>query len=356
MWAFLLLIFAFAWGEFPAGQNCINRINAEDCYGRPKNRLEWYFSGMNVKTYSPNVAGISRGSAAVCTPPDQCLGDNCVDLPNAQHDGIDGQNASWSYLLNGPNVYTVLLLNDGYILKTITLQWHVEGGLNPVPFTLSLYDKAQNQLFTKTFTTNPGNSIFTTTTDVTTKVTNITITAPGPIKIEEFYGYEDPAAMEEPCSAVEPRPADIEGPVVSVVFEKTDLPDSFKAIRWDQITHIFFASVTPASINSGSLGLDTCTDEYLSTLICWAHKKGVKVLIQVKGSDTEFSAVNIGTFSTNLLDLVVSRGLDGAEINWGWSNTNTAGTFSSLLAAVYPKLHGKGTPSHPLLQSYFFYF
>ena len=120
-----------------------------------------------------------------------------------------------------------------------------------------------------------------------------------------------------------------------------------KDIRYNTVTNIHYASLTPAE--DGSLAFADENDaENFKTLVQMAKDNGVKLVISVGGSEAEGSLKAIASsadalkkFVENVNDWLSENGGDGIEVDWQNLAEEDSGDFAKLLDALNDGLDGK---------------
>ncbi len=120
-----------------------------------------------------------------------------------------------------------------------------------------------------------------------------------------------------------------------------------KDIRYNTVTNIHYASLTPAE--DGSLAFADENDaENFKTLVQMAKDNGVKLVISVGGSEAEGSLKAIASsadalkkFVENVNDWLSENGGDGIEVDWQNLTEEDSGDFAKLLDALNDGLDGK---------------
>ena len=120
-----------------------------------------------------------------------------------------------------------------------------------------------------------------------------------------------------------------------------------KDIRYNTVTNIHYASLTPAE--DGSLAFADENDaENFKTLVQMAKDNGVKLVISVGGAEAEGSLKAIASsadalkkFVENVNDWLSENGGDGIEVDWQNLTEEDSGDFAKLLDALNDGLDGK---------------
>ncbi|MBA4149400.1 MAG: glycoside hydrolase family 18 protein [Verrucomicrobia bacterium] len=121
-------------------------------------------------------------------------------------------------------------------------------------------------------------------------------------------------------------------------YRQNTMPAS--VVDFSALTHVIHFALIPNSDGTLNSSLNVVSAPNSSDLISKAHAAGKPVLISVGGAGSSFPAAtssqNVGKFTTNIVNFMVSRGYDGVDIDWEpilASETNQFATFITMLRA-----------------------
>lgn len=120
-----------------------------------------------------------------------------------------------------------------------------------------------------------------------------------------------------------------------------------KDIRYQFLTHIHYASLSPAS--DGSLALaDGNDEENYKELSRLSKENGVKLIVSIGGMEMEGTLAEIAAteelrskFASNLIAWMRSNGASGAEIDWQNLDADNAENFGNLLNSLLSAFNGE---------------
>ena len=123
------------------------------------------------------------------------------------------------------------------------------------------------------------------------------------------------------------------------------------AIDFTALTHIIHFSAVPNSNGSLDTSVNGLTAGNSANIVTNAHAAGKKVLFCVggAGSQTGFQGAttnaNRGTFITNLVNLMTSRGYDGIDVDWEPLNPTDAQQFTNFINGLRLTMNSVSTQS-----------
>lgn len=119
-----------------------------------------------------------------------------------------------------------------------------------------------------------------------------------------------------------------------VTWDQTYLAPN--AIDFTALTHVIHFALTPN--NDGTVS--GISGGYANSLITYAHRAGVKVILCVGGASTQSgfesatSAAHLATFTNQLLNFVATYNYDGIDIDWEPLSTSDTAQFTSLVNSL----------------------
>jgi chitinase len=117
-------------------------------------------------------------------------------------------------------------------------------------------------------------------------------------------------------------------------------------IDFSVVTHVIQFSVVPNSNGSLDSNINSVSASNSSSLVQQAHLAGRKALICVGGAGSQSgfqgasSPANRGTFITNLVNFMSSRGYDGIDIDWEPLDPSDAAQYTNLVKNLRTILNG----------------
>ena len=123
-------------------------------------------------------------------------------------------------------------------------------------------------------------------------------------------------------------------------YRQSSMPAS--AVDFSALTHVIHFALLPNSDGTLNSSANSITTSRSSDLVTRAHAAGKKVLICVAGGGDVFtnatSAANLGTFTTNLVNFMTSRGYDGVDIDWEPITNSETNQFATFITTLRTKL------------------
>ena len=117
------------------------------------------------------------------------------------------------------------------------------------------------------------------------------------------------------------------------------------AIDFSVVTHVIQFSVVPNTDGTLDSSVNGVSLANSSNLVKQAHLAGRKALVCVGGADSQTgfqganSAANRGTFVTNLVNFMTSRGYDGIDIDWEPLDPTDASQYTNLVKTLRTNLN-----------------
>ncbi len=126
-------------------------------------------------------------------------------------------------------------------------------------------------------------------------------------------------------------------------WEQGAMPAS--SMDFSAVTHIIHFSLVPNSNATLDSSANSISSANSADIVSHAHAAGKKVLICVGGADSQAgfqgatTAANRGTFITNLVNFMSSRGYDGIDIDWEALDPSDANQYTNFVNGLRTALN-----------------